>query len=108
MVATYGPGGDTDGAGVDLWVEATGGDAEIVTGTLTFTVTGPTQPWLENSIGSGSSDCSAIVNAGSDGAGCELYIDEDGTYDVSISFNSGDPNYASVTGPTVVLDITGS
>lgn len=113
MIAGYGPGGTSAGAGLDLLADAGGSviNDPIPTGTVTFTI-GPA-PWIENAIGGGSTDCSAVTNTNTSftadwGTGCAIYFSSPGTYTISLSFNTSDPFYGSIAdGPTLTVDVTG-
>ena len=118
----YGPGGgESDlGAGLDLWMNATGTVAGDVTptGVLDFSIS--PSPWeqlaiWDNPAGTaGPQDCSNVVNTPtiSDppsppgaNSGCAIYFSEPGTYTITVSFVSSDANYESVTGPTYTVDV---
>jgi hypothetical protein len=117
MIAGYGPGGDTPGAGVMLLAQANGSVPPYLTppsGTLSFAVT-PT-PWLETGFNDTTStqyaDCSAVPNAPTNwptvwGSGCLIYFSAPGSYTVTVAFASSDPRYASVAdGETAIIDVT--
>ncbi len=99
------------GINLDILAQAVGkipGDT-LPAGVLTFTVN--PVPLHEIVIGSGSDDCSAVVNVATIwptfwGAGCEIGFLTAGQYEVNVLFTSHDALYANVSGSTVLVNVT--
>jgi hypothetical protein len=99
----------TLGQGVQLGAYAEGslGSDPIGAGSIAFTAD-PDDGTLADEQPSASTNCTSSADAIGDAFGyCRFTPSADGTYTIQTSYTSTDPNYPSVTGPSITVDVTG-
>jgi hypothetical protein len=99
----------TLGQSVELGAYAEGSLASdpIGAGSIAYTVS-PDDGSLTDEQPSASTNCAASADYVGDAFGeCRFTPSEDGTYTFQTSYTSTDPNYLSVTGPSITIDVSG-
>ena|GEM_PF-4688103 len=99
----------TLGQSVELGAYAEGslGSDPIGAGSIAFSLD-PDDGTLTDEQPSASTNCTASADYVGDAFGeCTFTPSQDGTYTIGTSYTSTDPNYPSITGPSITVDVTG-